>query len=544
MSNVSSKNRHFTSSNNGDYINNQLNNTVNNYKKRTMIDEDRKELLKNMEVTSLTKDSFKLKWQISPNFESYIEGFSVNYRADGSSVVQNSGPLDLQTRSLDIGQLHENTDYEVCLWVLLTTAIPTLAMHIPIAVDYESNNSGALAAYKGMDSRTYSRCVSSSTYKSGLNLIEASSLGAFISLAIVILVVLLANITTKKRRYHFDHEDDERREQSREVVKKFSRKSLWSKLVKNSKVLNSNWWKHDDGKLINNDKDNPNGESTDENSQYCENHHKNDEFFSRNNTRCARKKGFRIKNQLRSTRHAFGLTFKKGFSYKKKPLPRPSLTDELPYDSGFDLLAENYKKMAKQKRSSLLSLINNESPECFIVATAHPCTENTENKLNVNHGGKTELPNELSDESTVNHELAFLIPLMKGKDGSLVVNGQSTENLNISRVNLTDYLPEIEEPDEDDSIDEDDSDDEKCNDVIYDEDPNTLYNLQLEDLNYNLVPVILQPDIQLSVVDVIPVCTDEEMENNSEKVEYIGDTVISAAEPLTQPMKRASSWAD
>jgi hypothetical protein len=139
-----------------------------------------------LHVQAATRNTLVFRWQLSIVGDvtsqavppPHLSSLRLRYQATGSSVVQYSSPLDITPLSRDheqhvvIGQLHENTQYDVCL-----TSSPSLW-------------SGDLGSGSGSDEVI--TCTQVSTTTDPLAVVLGSTLGSLAMLAMVALFVFIA----------------------------------------------------------------------------------------------------------------------------------------------------------------------------------------------------------------------------------------------------------------------------------------------------------------------------------------------------------------
>ena len=81
------------------------------------------EILNYVEIASSTKDSLRIRWELDKHLYPLVDGFTIRYQAIGSTVVQYTKRLDRLATTYDITHLHENTYYDICIWVFANHGI-------------------------------------------------------------------------------------------------------------------------------------------------------------------------------------------------------------------------------------------------------------------------------------------------------------------------------------------------------------------------------------------------------------------------------------
>lgn len=147
------------------------------------------------EVVSRSKDSISVRWE----FDDYNVGgangsvlggtggykFQIQYQAIGSNVVQTSRLLDTSASAYDITQLHENTNYDICVLRKRQTT---------------SGGAGESPTWLSMSWRTEaSACVEGTTSTDSLTVALGSTFGAFLALGLIVALVFIAKWQHSRR---------------------------------------------------------------------------------------------------------------------------------------------------------------------------------------------------------------------------------------------------------------------------------------------------------------------------------------------------------
>ncbi|GFR60675.1 hypothetical protein ElyMa_000085500 [Elysia marginata] len=124
----------------------------------------------NPEVISAAKTSLQIRWDGSS--APFVTGYRVRYHQITSSYVQDSGLLEASRQIYDINNLVADTYYKVCVRVF-------------------RNMSGSPAA---------TECLEAATSSYGVPVSVGSSLGALLTLCIIVVIVLLARCPSLVKR--------------------------------------------------------------------------------------------------------------------------------------------------------------------------------------------------------------------------------------------------------------------------------------------------------------------------------------------------------
>jgi hypothetical protein len=118
---------------------------------------------------SWTKDSILIRWNINEHQRPFVTGYKIEYQAIGSNVKEQL-PLDPSQSEWNIRNLHENTNYDVC-------------MHV------QTNLSSVNPA----------ECIAGTTATDSLSVALGSTFGAFLALGIIVMFVFLAKWQHQRR---------------------------------------------------------------------------------------------------------------------------------------------------------------------------------------------------------------------------------------------------------------------------------------------------------------------------------------------------------
>jgi Fibronectin type III domain len=139
------------------------------------------------EVVSWSKDSIFIRWHFDEDIEHGFHGYMVRYQAIGSSVVQHTRLLDPTTSVFDITQLHENTNYDICVVRLRLSSISLNSGGILLpAVSAQLPPTGS-----PLDA-VATACVKGATSTDSLSVALGSTFGAFLTLALIVALVFVA----------------------------------------------------------------------------------------------------------------------------------------------------------------------------------------------------------------------------------------------------------------------------------------------------------------------------------------------------------------
>ncbi len=122
-------------------------------------------IIHSLQLVSHSKDSLHLKWHVSQPGLPGVLGYCLQYTAKGSKIRMAHKDLTPDTHQYVIPQLHEDTDYSVCINV--------------------QSNSTECAEDPDM-------CIDASTSVDSLSLALGSTFGAFLALGIIVLFVFIA----------------------------------------------------------------------------------------------------------------------------------------------------------------------------------------------------------------------------------------------------------------------------------------------------------------------------------------------------------------
>ncbi|GFO46350.1 hypothetical protein PoB_007285500 [Plakobranchus ocellatus] len=122
------------------------------------------------EVVSTTKTALHIRWEGSGG--PFVTGFRVRYNQITSTYVQDSGPLAASKQNYDISNLVADTYYKICV------AMYHNASRSPVA----------------------SECIEAATSNYGVPVSLGSSLGALLTLCIIVVIVLLARCPSLVKR--------------------------------------------------------------------------------------------------------------------------------------------------------------------------------------------------------------------------------------------------------------------------------------------------------------------------------------------------------
>jgi hypothetical protein len=149
------------------------------------------------EIVSSTKDSIYIRWRFDDDdknrFASHgnlpASGYVVSFQAVGSSVIQTIS-LDPTTSDFDITQLHENTNYNICVLRMrdsrpsLTNGASLLPITTPVVLTPTSRP-------MPMDS-VDKACIRGTTATDSLSVALGSTFGAFLALGLIVALVFVA----------------------------------------------------------------------------------------------------------------------------------------------------------------------------------------------------------------------------------------------------------------------------------------------------------------------------------------------------------------
>jgi hypothetical protein len=153
-----------------------------------------------VDVVSWSKDSIYLRWLFSsgPEVTSGGDGgggggggYVIRYQAVGSSVIQLSQMLDESATEYGITQLHENTNYDICVLRMrsrMHNAQPTM--------------SAATSPAQLMTDAT--ACTKATTSTDSLSVALGSTFGAFLALGLIVALVFAAkwqHLRRAKKRF-------------------------------------------------------------------------------------------------------------------------------------------------------------------------------------------------------------------------------------------------------------------------------------------------------------------------------------------------------
>ncbi len=116
-----------------------------------------------MHIVSSTKDSVHIGWHIYDQYQPHIQGFKIQYQAEGSNIVQYTPMLEPDEKNHDIQNLHENTYYKMCL-----------------------------RTFTDLNLTSTEPCVRATTSVDSLHVALGSTFGAFLALGIIVLFVFIA----------------------------------------------------------------------------------------------------------------------------------------------------------------------------------------------------------------------------------------------------------------------------------------------------------------------------------------------------------------
>ncbi len=121
------------------------------------------DIVQDVRLLSSTKDSIHIVWNVDNDYSPHIQGYKVEYQAEGSHIIQHAKPLTPDITDLEVIQLHENTYYRFC-------------------VDVVTN----------LTSEVEQKCVRATTSVDSLHVALGSTFGAFLALGIIVCFVFLA----------------------------------------------------------------------------------------------------------------------------------------------------------------------------------------------------------------------------------------------------------------------------------------------------------------------------------------------------------------
>jgi len=138
------------------------------------------------EVVSWSKDSINVRWKFDTDDNTAVSsgGYKVRYQAVGSNVVQVSRLLDITASAYDITQLHENTNYDICI----------LRMRQPTT---SGDNGRQTSTWSWLTEA--SACVKGSTSTDSLSVALGSTFGAFLALGLIVALVFVAKWQHSRR---------------------------------------------------------------------------------------------------------------------------------------------------------------------------------------------------------------------------------------------------------------------------------------------------------------------------------------------------------
>jgi len=128
------------------------------------------------EVISWSKDSIYVTWKFDDDVtDGTVGGYKIQYQAVGSTVVQTSGLLAISNNAYDITQLHENTNYDICV---VRVSQPTTL--------------GQSSTWPSIWTHDASVCVKGTTSTDSLSVALGSTFGAFLALGLIVALVFVA----------------------------------------------------------------------------------------------------------------------------------------------------------------------------------------------------------------------------------------------------------------------------------------------------------------------------------------------------------------
>ncbi len=135
-------------------------------------------IVQDVRLVSNTKDSIHILWNVDHSFSPHIQGYEIEYQAEGSSIVQRQKGLDPAQTQYELINLHENTYYRFCINVLTN-----------------------------LTSEVEQKCIRASTSVDSLHVALGSTFGAFLALGIIVMFVFLAKWqhNRKLRKYALQH---------------------------------------------------------------------------------------------------------------------------------------------------------------------------------------------------------------------------------------------------------------------------------------------------------------------------------------------------
>jgi len=160
------------------------------------------------QIVSSSKDSIYIRWRFdgvdknrfvdddgsSSGSSSSSNGFSssgymIRYQAVGSSVIQRTPLLDPATSDFDITQLHENTNYDICVLRIRKsrTSLTSGAAALPVMTSLAVASSTS-APIDAVDKA----CIKGTTSTDSLSVALGSTFGAFLALGLIVALVFVA----------------------------------------------------------------------------------------------------------------------------------------------------------------------------------------------------------------------------------------------------------------------------------------------------------------------------------------------------------------
>ena len=140
------------------------------------------------EVVSWSKDSIFVRWNFNDSDASNDggrrrgEGYRIRYQAVGSTVVQMSRLLDISAHAYDITQLHENTNYDICV----------------LRGRQPRPTSGGESSTMAWTTEARA-CVKGTTSTDSLSVALGSTFGAFLALGLIVALVFVAKWQHSRR---------------------------------------------------------------------------------------------------------------------------------------------------------------------------------------------------------------------------------------------------------------------------------------------------------------------------------------------------------
>ena len=155
------------------------------------------------EVVAWSKDSISVRWrfgsqQVAEDIDDYssTSGFMLRYQAVGSSVIQHTRLLDPSTTDYDITQLHENTNYDICVLRVRhfeSALTDGNAMIRPVVSALLSPTSLPVLDTVGK------ACIKGTTSTDSLSVALGSTFGAFLALGLIVALVFVAKCQHVRR---------------------------------------------------------------------------------------------------------------------------------------------------------------------------------------------------------------------------------------------------------------------------------------------------------------------------------------------------------